>query len=122
VREEFRRKRAKAKGKKKNYVSQSWTTLGVTVLIAVVASDGLTSGLNNKVWGREAMLGVKNKQSKKKLCWISIFWDNRRPIYALCRFVLMAHPIRNLLHKALAKVDSLALKRQRCENGPNYKK
>jgi len=59
VKEEHRRKN-NAK-KKMNYVSQSWTTLGVAVLIAVVAGDGITSSLDNKVWGREAMLVSNNK-------------------------------------------------------------
>lgn len=47
--------------KKMSYVSQPWATLGVAVLIAVVAGDGITSSLDNKVWGREAMLKNNNK-------------------------------------------------------------
>jgi len=38
-----------------SYVSQSWATLGVTVLVALIASDRLARSLNHKVWRGEAI-------------------------------------------------------------------
>lgn len=39
----------------RSYVSQSWATLGVTVLVALSAGDGLARSLHHKVWRGEAI-------------------------------------------------------------------